>query len=62
LENISITYTAGYGTDGVDVLPKSIKMDMLRAISHYYNNRFDVNAERFTYRLANKYTRNAGLV
>lgn len=58
LENMKITYTCGYGTTGVETLPQSIKMDMLRACAYYYMNRGDeANVNNFVSQLASKYSR-----
>ncbi len=61
-DNMVITYTAGYGTTGLELLPSEIKLDMLRSCAYYYMHRGDDPAvQTFINTLANKYTRNVWL-
>lgn len=62
LDNMVITYTAGYGTTDLEALPSEIKLDMLKACAYYYTHRGDDPAiQKFVSLLAYKYTRNVWL-
>lgn len=57
-ENIAVTYTCGYGTTGIESLPASIKLDLLRACAYFYTNRGDAaDVNNFISQLAKKYSR-----
>ena len=54
-ENIAVTYTCGYGTTGIESLPASIKLDLLRACAYFYTNRGDAaDVNNFISQLAKK--------
>lgn len=61
-ERLTVTYTCGYGTTGLEALPSSIKLDMLRACAYFYTNRGDAaDVNNFISQLAKKYSRNTWL-
>jgi uncharacterized phiE125 gp8 family phage protein len=62
MDNMVITYTAGYGSTGLETLPAEIKLDMLKACAYHYTHRGDDPAvQKFVSLLAYKYTRNLWL-
>ena len=63
LDGMEITYTCGYGTEGLEDLPAAIKTDMLRAVAYYYMNRGDdTKAGAFVSQLAVKYKKSSWLL
>lgn len=62
-DNLTVTYTCGYGTTGLESLPASIKLDLLRACAYFYTNRGDAaDVNNFISQLGKKYSRDVWLV
>ena len=58
-EEMTITYTAGYGNDDLPQIPKAIKVDIMRLAAYLYIHRGDDPAiQVYASQLARKYKRN----
>jgi hypothetical protein len=60
-EDMAVTYEAGYGATGCPPVPKSIKIDLLRAAYYFYMNRGSEASKLFVSQLAAKHSRNTWL-
>jgi len=57
-DRLKVTYTCGYGSTGIETLPGSLKLDILRAAAYLYVNRGDdATAQKFISQLAYKHSR-----